>query len=79
MPMPPRAKQVSDEVVILTRKELAERERQAFLYGVERGRFEESCDRSDSKARGSEGHLGATESTGSAPSDAAVRPANSSQ
>lgn len=38
---------ISDEVVILTRAELKAREDAAFKRGVERGRFEESYDRSN--------------------------------
>lgn len=63
---------ISSNVVILTREELEEIKRKAFLRGVERGKFE-----AHSTARGSEGHSGATENTGSASSDVAVRPANS--
>lgn len=61
---------ISKNVVILTTEELKEIKRKEFLRGVERGKFE-----SHSKARGSEGHSGATENTGSASQDAAVRPA----
>lgn len=68
---------ISKNVVILTTEELKEIKRKEFLRGVERGKFEESCARSNSKARGSEGHSGATENTGSASPDAAVRLANS--
>lgn len=67
---------VSSDVVILTREEFRKIEYAAFQRGVERGRFEESYDRSNSAAPGNVGHSGATESTGSASSDAAVRPAN---
>ena len=74
--MQSRPPAVSPDVVIMTRAELSAIEVAAFKRGVERGRFEESCDRSNSTARGSEGHLGATENTGSASSDAAVRHAN---
>jgi hypothetical protein len=46
-PIPPYAKAISDEVVIMTRAELLARERQAFRRGVERGRFEERSERSN--------------------------------
>lgn len=67
---------ISDSVVIMTKGELAEATSKAFLRGVKRGRFEESLDRANSKARGSEGHLEATESTGTSSPDEAVRLAN---
>jgi hypothetical protein len=66
---------ISKNVVILTTEELKEIKRKEFLRGVERGKAEEY--HRHSTARGSEGHSGATESTGSASSGAAVRPANS--
>ena len=66
---------ISRDVVIITKAELEEIKTKAFLRGVERGKFEGSRDIPNSKARGLEGHLGATENTGSASSDAAVRPA----
>jgi hypothetical protein len=68
--------QISSSVVIMTREELKALETAAFKRGVERGRFEERCDRNSSPP-GKVGHSGATESTGSVSSDAAVRPANS--
>lgn len=61
---------ISPNVVILTIEELTKIKRKEYLRGVERGKFE-----AHSTARGSEGHRGATESTGSASGDAAVRPA----
>lgn len=69
---PNRAPSVSDQIVIMTRVELKAREEVAFQRGVERGKFE-----AYSQAQGLAGHLGATENTSSASSDAAVRPANS--
>ena len=74
MSIPPA---VSHDVVIMTRAELKAREQAAYKRGVERGRFEESCDRSNSPAPGKAGHSEATESTGSASADAAVRLVNS--
>lgn len=68
---------VSADVIVMTRAELKAIKEREFRRGVRRGRFEESCDRSNSTARGSEGLSWATESTGSASSDAAVRPTNS--
>lgn len=50
MPMPNRAKAISDEVVIITRAELVKRERQAFLHGVERGKFEQQIEHSAKKS-----------------------------
>ena len=35
---------ISPNVVILTREELREREQRAFIRGVERGKFEASCE-----------------------------------
>ena len=66
---------ISKDVVILTKAELDEIKRKEFLRGVARGRFEECCDRANSQAQGSAGHSGATENTGPASEDAAVRPA----
>ena len=63
---------ISKNVVILTKEELTEIKLREFLRGVQRGKFE-----AHSAARGSEGHSGATESTGSAAPAAAVRPTNS--
>jgi hypothetical protein len=40
---------ISDDVYILSRRELEERERLAFQRGVERGHFEESMARGDAK------------------------------
>lgn len=68
---------MSANVVIMTLAEFQEREQAAFLRGVERGKFEESYTRSNSPAQGSAGHSEATENTGPASSDAAVRLANS--
>lgn len=48
---------ISPDVVIMTRSELAKLTNAAFLRGVERGRFEESCDRSNSAPPGQVGHL----------------------
>ena len=74
MSIPPA---VSPKIVIMTREELRAREQEAYARGVKRGRFEESCDRANSAPPGKVGHSGATENTGAASSDAAVRPANS--
>jgi len=41
---------ISKDVVILTKDQLDEYERRAFMRGVERGRFEESSDRSRSES-----------------------------
>lgn len=59
---------ISDDVVILTRAELEDRETRAFRRGVARGRFEESCDRSrNSEPPGKAGHsAGAIENHGNA-------------
>lgn len=67
---------ISKNVVILTRAEFDEIKRKEFLRGVERGRFEERCP-PNSPPPGYVGHSGATESTGAASKDVAVRPANS--
>lgn len=66
---------ISSDVVIITKTELEEIKNKAFLRGVERGRFEEISDR-NSKALGNAGHSEATENTGAASPDAAVRLAN---
>lgn len=63
---------ISTDVVILTRAELKEIKRIEFLRGVERGKVE-----AYSQAQGSAGHSEATENTGAASPDAAVRLANS--
>jgi hypothetical protein len=67
---------ISKDVVILTKAEFAEIKRKEFLRGVARGRFEEGYERSNSQPPGKVGHLGATENTGAASADAAVRSAN---
>lgn len=68
---------ISKDVVIMTKAEFNEHMRQAYLRGVERGRFEYGLDKSNSAPPGKVGHSEATENTGAASKDAAVRLANS--
>ena len=74
MSLPPA---VSPDVIIMTRAELRAREQAAYKRGVERGRFEESCDRAKTiPAPGLGAHQGAVDSHGMQDSVPAGRPAN---